>query len=77
MGLGMEELVADGVILFKADELDCWLFRDREIRKMRGTPLSERKVMFTFKGGFKASRLIRGMRPYPTVNLTPEHGKVD
>ena len=53
IGLGMEEFVADGVILLSSDELDGRLFRDLEIRKLRGTALPERKALFTLSGGFK------------------------
>jgi len=52
-GLGMEEFVADGVILLKASELDGRPFRDLEIRKLRGSPLPEKKMVFTLSGGFK------------------------
>jgi circadian clock protein KaiC len=36
IGLGMEEFVADGVILLKMGELEDRFFREIEVRKMRG-----------------------------------------
>lgn len=54
LGMGVEEFVADGVILLRAGELDGRLLRDLEIVKLRGTPLPERRLVFTLSGGFKA-----------------------
>jgi circadian clock protein KaiC len=53
-GLGMEEFVADGFMLFRAGRLEERLFRDISIKKMRGTVVSEDEVGFTIDGGFKA-----------------------
>jgi len=53
-GLGIEEFVADDVLKLDVDELDEWLLRDLEILKLRGTKISERKLVFTLKKGFKA-----------------------
>jgi circadian clock protein KaiC len=55
IGLGIEEFVADGVILLRSGELDGRLFRDMEIKKLRGIPAMERTVTFTLSGGFKVS----------------------
>ncbi|RJS76784.1 hypothetical protein CW712_00850 [Candidatus Bathyarchaeota archaeon] len=54
IGLGMEEFVADGVLLFRADELDGRLFRDIMVKKMRGAEILEDKIPFTLKNGLKA-----------------------
>jgi len=54
VGLGLEEFVADGVIVLRAGELDGRLLRDLELVKLRGTELAERKLVFTLKGGFRA-----------------------
>jgi len=53
IGLGVEEFIADGVIIFKMDEIDERLIRDLEIMKLRGTELHEKKAIFTLKDGFK------------------------
>jgi len=50
---GMEEFVADGVIILRASSLEERLFRDLEIRKLRGTFIKEREIPFTLRGGFK------------------------
>ena len=54
VGLGVEEFVADGVMVLRAWELDGRLIRDLELVKLRGTRLPERKLVFTLEGGFKA-----------------------
>jgi len=51
---GMEEFVADGVIILRASKLEERLFRDLEIKKLRGTFIKEREIAFTLKGGFQA-----------------------
>ncbi|MEM2327017.1 MAG: ATPase domain-containing protein [Candidatus Bathyarchaeia archaeon] len=53
MGLGIEEFVADGIILLRRTRLDGRLLRDLEILKMRGTPTPETQAVFTLKDGFK------------------------
>ena len=53
IGLGMEEFVADGIILLRSDELEGYPFRDLEIVKLRGVRLGQRKLVFTLEGGFK------------------------
>ena len=55
MGLGMEEFVADGIILLRRSEFEGGRFlREMEILKMRGTPTPEARLVFTLKDGFKA-----------------------
>ncbi len=54
IGLGLEEFVADCVIVLRTNELDGRLLRELEIKKLRGTKLQERKFIFTLEGGFKA-----------------------
>jgi circadian clock protein KaiC len=53
-GLGIEEFVADGFMLFRAGRLEERLFRDISIKKMRGTVVSEDSIGFTIDGGFRA-----------------------
>jgi len=54
MGIGIEEFVADGVMLLRARRLEERLFRDISIRKMRGMEVTEDEIGFTIKDGFKA-----------------------
>ncbi|MEM2840976.1 MAG: ATPase domain-containing protein [Candidatus Bathyarchaeia archaeon] len=54
VGMGVEEFVADGAIMLRVRTLDGRLLRELEIRKMRGVKISERKLVFTLSGGFKA-----------------------
>lgn len=56
---GMEEFVADGVIILRASNLEGRLFRDLEIRKMRGTFVKEREISFTLKRGFRVIQPFR------------------
>ncbi|MEM1997171.1 MAG: ATPase domain-containing protein [Candidatus Bathyarchaeia archaeon] len=53
IGLGIEEFVADGIILLRRTRLDGRLLRDLELLKMRGTPIAETQAVFTLKDGFK------------------------
>lgn len=55
LGLGMEEFLADGVILLNASMVDECLFRSIEIVKMRGTRLLERIMAYTLNNGFNVS----------------------
>lgn len=50
---GTEEFTADGIVLLRAEEMDGRLLRSLEIAKLRGTRLTERKLVFTLEGGFK------------------------
>jgi len=52
-GLGIEEFVADGVIVLRRARLDGRLLRELEVLKMRGTALPEQQAVFTLKDGFK------------------------
>ena len=53
IGFGIEEFVADGIILLKRSRLADRLLRELEIFKMRGTPVQETLTVFTLKDGFK------------------------
>ncbi|RLI34255.1 hypothetical protein DRO53_04030 [Candidatus Bathyarchaeota archaeon] len=63
IGLGVEEFVADGVILLKSGQIDGRLFRDLEIKKMRGTRLQEREMVFTLEKGFKVFKPFKIKKP--------------
>jgi circadian clock protein KaiC len=54
IGTGMEEFVADGVIMLRKKELDGRNTRELEILKMRGTRIDESRIPFTLYGGFEA-----------------------
>ncbi len=52
LGLGMEEFVADGVIILKRGTLDGRLSRELEIAKLRGTKIDSPEHPFTLERGF-------------------------
>ncbi|MEM3589793.1 MAG: ATPase domain-containing protein [Candidatus Bathyarchaeia archaeon] len=54
IGFGMEEFVADGVIVLRIGDIDGRPIRELELVKLRGTRLGERRLVFTLEGGFKA-----------------------
>ncbi|MEM2169416.1 MAG: ATPase domain-containing protein [Candidatus Bathyarchaeia archaeon] len=55
MGLGIEEFVADAIILLRrSDFRGGRIVRDLELLKMRGAPLYNTHMIFTLKDGFKA-----------------------
>jgi KaiC/GvpD/RAD55 family RecA-like ATPase len=54
IGLGVEEFVADGLLVFRSTELDERHLRELELVKLRGTRLGERKLAYTLERGFKA-----------------------
>jgi len=62
LGLGIEEFIADCVILLRAKELEGRLLRDLEVVKLKGTELKEKKLVFTLKNGFKA---FQAFKPKP------------
>jgi len=53
LGLGMEEFVADGVIILRRGLLDGRLVRELEIAKLRGTEIKQPRHLFTMDGGFR------------------------
>ncbi len=53
IGLGLEEFLADGVIMLGTGELDGRLLRYLSISKLRGTRLLEQQLPFTLEGGFR------------------------
>lgn len=54
IGLGLEEFVADGLIILRRMRLEDRPFRELEIVKLRGTKLAQEKMAFTLEGGFQA-----------------------
>jgi KaiC/GvpD/RAD55 family RecA-like ATPase len=53
LGSGVEEFVADGVILLEVHEQDGRPIRELEILKMRGSKLEKTKCIFSLEGGFE------------------------
>ena len=53
LGMGIEEFMADAVIVLRRSRLDERLIRELEILKMRGTSLLEQWAIFTLKDEFK------------------------
>ena len=51
MGFGIEEFVADGIIVLRRKRFDGRIMRELEIFKMRGTPTPETLTLYTLKGG--------------------------
>ncbi len=54
IGLGLEEFVADNVMILRRRTLNDRLVRELEIMKMRGTRLIQPILLFTLNGGFKS-----------------------
>ena len=63
LGIGIEEFVADGVIVLKKEFHNDMLIREIEIKKLRGTKLKQQKFLFTLDKGFKV------FRPFETIKL--------
>ena len=77
IGLEIEEFIADGILMLRAGEIDGRLLRDVEILKLRGTPLPEKKAVFTLKGGFNVfppfkARPIRERKRFEPVPDPPD-----
>ena len=59
IGTGVEEFIADCVILLKRGWLDQRLVRELEIFKARGMAVAESRLFFTIREGFKAFQPFR------------------
>lgn len=53
IGFGIEEFIADGIILLRRSRLHGRILRELELFKMRGTPTPETQAVFTLNNGFK------------------------
>ncbi len=53
IGFGIEEFVADGILILKRVRIEDRLAREIEIVKLRGTKLEENTFFFTLEGGFQ------------------------
>src|SRR5580704_11951277 len=59
LGTGIEEFVADGVMLLEVAEMDGRPIREIEILKMRGCKLEKTKCVFTLDGGLEVFEPVR------------------
>jgi len=53
IGWGIEEFIADGIIILKKTWKEGRLLRELDIEKMRGTRVAETRRLFTLHNGFK------------------------
>ncbi|MGC8850213.1 MAG: ATPase domain-containing protein, partial [Candidatus Bathyarchaeia archaeon] len=64
IGRGVEEFVADALLILRMDKLEGRVFRDLEIVKLRGMEPKEKSLAFTLKGGFK---ILPPLRSKPII----------
>ena len=72
IGLGIEEFVADGIIVLKKTWLEGRLLRELMVEKMRGTRMTETRFLFTLHNGFKVfhpfkTRLVEEPRRFKPI----------
>lgn len=72
IGLGIEEFVADGIIMLRRTRLDGRILRELELLKMRGTPTPETEAVFTLKGGFKVFPPFKPKKVEKTQRFQPQ-----
>jgi len=60
IGLGIEEFVADGLIILRRGDIEGRTFRELEIVKLRGRRIDRPRMAFTLEGGFKAFSQFSG-----------------
>jgi len=53
IGFGIEEFVADGILILKKVRIEDRLAREIEVVKLRGTKLEENTFFFSLEGGFQ------------------------
>jgi KaiC/GvpD/RAD55 family RecA-like ATPase len=70
-GTGVEEFVADGLIVLTREVIEGRLLRKLEIVKLRGTRLAERESLFTLDGGFTALSPFRAKIPEKRSRFQP------
>lgn len=63
LGTGVEEFVADGIILLGVQEIDGRPIREVEILKMRGSKLEKTKCVFSLEGGFEVFEPLQAPPP--------------
>ncbi|PCN50401.1 hypothetical protein B6U99_04615 [Candidatus Geothermarchaeota archaeon ex4572_27] len=62
LGLGVEEFVADVVLLLTRREIEARLGRELEVVKARGVEVKHPRLLYTLHGGFKALPPMRRWR---------------
>jgi len=65
IGLGVEEFIADGIIMLRRGTIDGTVIRELEITKMRGTRLTKPQHVYTLDNGFQ---VIQPFRQHPIKN---------
>lgn len=71
IGLGLEEFVADNVMILRRRILDDRLVRELEIVKMRGTRVQQPVLLFNLNGGFKVVKPYLSKDWQQPSNLKP------
>jgi len=66
LGTGIEEFVADGVLLLSVEHVDGRPIREIEIMKMRGSRLEKTRCVFSLGGGFEVFEPIKTELPKKT-----------
>ena len=74
LGLGIEEFVADGVIVLRKDFHNDMVIREIEIQKMRGTRLKQQKFLFTLDKGFKVFPPFEKINPENAPKFEAQRG---
>jgi KaiC/GvpD/RAD55 family RecA-like ATPase len=69
LGTGVEEFVADGIILLSTKEIDGRPIRELEILKMRGAKLEKTKCVFSMQGGMEVFEPIIVQQPKTPVKF--------
>jgi KaiC/GvpD/RAD55 family RecA-like ATPase len=78
LGVGVEEFVADGVILLGIQELDGRPLREIEILKMRGSKLTKTKCVFSLGGGievFEPLKMDKSRSRTPVTGIKDSPGR--
>jgi len=69
LGTGVEEFVADGIMLLDRTEIDGRPIREIEILKMRGSRLEKTRCVFSLEGGIEAFEPIDTNQPKTPVKF--------
>jgi KaiC/GvpD/RAD55 family RecA-like ATPase len=71
LGTGVEEFVADGIVLLGVKEIDGRPIREIEVLKMRGSRLEKTKSVFSLDGGFEVFEPLMVSRPSVPLKFKP------
>jgi KaiC/GvpD/RAD55 family RecA-like ATPase len=69
LGTGVEEFVADGIMLLSSQEIDGRPMRELDILKMRGSKLDKTKCVFSLEGGIEVFEPINMHQPKTPVKF--------